>query len=427
MKKTVGIFTTFHNWSDQYSLTSVVRDQLEMHLIHSDNYKVVLFVLPSFKDDARVPEGVEIRKVIPQIILEPYKGQSFPETWKEDAEKVRVAIEERAQDIDFAIAHDWIFIDCYLPYNIGAREAKIKAKWFHWIHSAPSPRPVLDDNPHSNRYVLPPHSKLVYLNNDKPLALAEMYGAWLSDVRVVPNSIDPRTFWDITPFTYNIIGMLNLMHADIITVYPVSTPRMEDGKQISVVIRIHGALKKLGLSTRLIVPNAHANQKEEKAMVERMNLLAQSVGLTGSEVVFTSVFGAEYEHGIPRSVVSELFKLSNVFIFPSISENCSLILLEAMLAGNLLVLNKDCTSLREFGGEAALYFKMGNLDMGTRNTEHALENQNYITDIAKIIKAEWANSRTIQAKLRVMKRHNLEATWKKIEDLYYEYDNMPMV
>lgn len=407
MKK-VGIFTTFYNFDVGYSLVSVVRDQLIAHV--NRGYKPVLFVLESFMDDDKVPVGVEVRKIVPQIILEPYAGLSVPETVKEDVAKVVDALQTHASDIDIMLAHDIVFIDTFLPYNIAFREAGLPCRYFHWIHSAPSPRPNLDNNLHANRYTLPPNSKLIYLNNDKTIALAEMYGTYAMNVRVIHNSRDVRTFWNLDPFVVRMIDKYDLLSCDIISVYPLSTTRMIGGKQLNVVIKIHEHLRKLGYKTKLIVPNAHANGEREKEEIKKWS---------SPDVIFTSSEGVEFEHGVSSKIVSDFFRLSNIFIFPSISENCSLVLLEAMLSGNLLVLNKDCSGLQEFGGENALYFKFGNLDMGIRNEEDALKRDEYYRDIALIIRSEFEVSKPLKAKRDAFKRFNYDTIFDKIESLYY--------
>jgi len=88
----------------------------------------------------------------------------------------------------------------------------------------------------------------------------------------------------------------------------------------------------------LVIANAHANAEREKQTIEALLQRAEEKGLQRTELVFTSLEeGGKYELGVPRSVVSQLFQLSNLFIFPTTSENCSLILLEAMLSKNLFV------------------------------------------------------------------------------------------
>src|SRR3990167_4237954 len=354
-EKTIGILTTFYNFDPGYSLCAVVRDQL-IPLV-KNGYKPILFVLPNFEDDTLVPEGVEIRKIVPQIILEPYKELGFPSHWKEDVAKARALFEKNMADIDILICHDVFFIDTFLPYNIGIREATESCKFriLAWTHSAPSQRPDLVDNPHANRFTLPPRTTLVYLNHDKANDLAEYYGAWLKDVRVVHNARDPRTFWDLHPFTLQLIDKYDILSADIISTYPLSTPRMISGKGLDKVIRLHAKLKQLGYKTRLIVCNAHANALRDKGMIADTRVWASEQGITHEELIFTSQESPEYEISVPGKVVSDSFRLSNVFFFPTVSENSSLVLLEAGLAGNLIVLNEEVGTLREHAGENALY------------------------------------------------------------------------
>jgi hypothetical protein len=426
-RKRVGIFTTFYRWDESYSLTSVVKDQLVAHV--KNGYTPVLFVLESFpigEADMLGKLGVEVRACIPQIILEPYANNKVPDTWQEDVDRVVEALHKHARDIDIMLTHDVVFINTFLPYNLALRKAELPCKYFHWIHSAPSPRPDLKDNLHSNRYTLPPNSKLVYLNNDKALALAEMYGTWLKNVRVIYNSRDPRTFWDLHPLVTHLINKYDILSADVISVFAASSTRLFDGKQFDVIVRIHEKLRELGMKTKIICCNAHANGEREKEQLRARR---------SNDVIFTSLEDKPYEHdaddlsakemlyehGVPPKVVSDFFRLSNVFIFPSISENCSLVLLEAMLAGNLLVLNKDCSGLEEHAGaENAIFLKMGNLDMGVRNTERALETDNYLTDIAKIIRSELEVSKPLKAKRRALQVYNYDAMFNKVESLYYE-------
>lgn len=408
----IGIFTTFYNFDPAYSLCSVVRDQLTALIAHG--YSPVLFVLPSFKDEEKIPIGTEIRKIVPQIILEPYKGLSYPDHWKEDVAKVKEAIERNCQDIDYLICHDIFFIDTYLPYNIALRESSIHAFYLAWTHSAPSDRPVIENNPHANRYNLPPRTRLIYLNHDKSIALAEMYGAWLKDVRVVHNIRDPRTFWDLDPFVMDLINTYQLFEADIISIYPVSTPRMISGKGLDKIIKIHAKLKELGLSTRLIVCNAHANASPDQRLIAETQVWASEQGIGTRELIFTSQHDKKWELGVTQKIVSDLFRIANVFIFPTISENSSLVLLEAMLSGNLLVLNKKVCTLLEHAGSHALYF-----DFDYREKKE--DNERYYTDLAKIILSEFSTNKSLMTKQRALRMFNYDTIFTKfIEPLFYE-------
>lgn len=413
--KTIGLFTSFYAMDAGYSLCSVVRDQLTA--LVKNHYRAVLFVLPSFKDDDKVPAGVEIRKVIPQIILEPYKGLEYPQHWKEDVIKVKEALEKHATDITHMICHDIFFIDTYLPYNIGLREARLNCKIFAWTHSAPSTRPRLENNPHANRYTLPPRTTLVYLNYDQANDIAEMYGAWLKDVRVINNSRDPRTFWNLDEFTVKLVDKYDLLNKDIISTYPLSTPRMISGKGLDRAVKIHSKLKELGYKTLFIVANAHANAPRDKQMIKDFYVWAADRGITPQDLVFTSLEEVPYhEQGVSPRVVSDLFRLSNVFIFPTVSENCSLVLLEAMGSGNLLALNKKVPSLKEFGGHNALYFDFDYKDGQS-------DNEIYYKDLAKIIANQFENNKSLQAKRTAFQKFNYDYIFNKlIEPLFYDQD-----
>lgn len=407
----VGIFTTFYKIDNAYSLCAVVLDQLSAMVKNGHN--PVLFVLPMFNDEALVPKGVEIRKVVPQIILEPYKGLNFPDSYKEDVAKVKSAIEKNLQDITHLICHDIFFIDTYLPYNIALRESNLECRTFAWTHSAPSTRPILEDNPHANRYTLPPRTKLVYLNHDKVTDLAEMYGAWNDDVRVVHNSRDPRTFWNLDPLVLKLIDQYRLFEADIISVYPLSTPRMISGKGLDKVIKLHAKLKELGYKTRLIVCNGHANAQPDQRLISETQMWASGLNIEHNELIFTSLQGKEYELGVSPRVVSDLFRISNVFVFPTVSENSSLVLLEAMLSGNLLVLNTHVGTLREHAGENALYF-----DFDYREPKE--KNEAYYLDLARIVASQFEVSKPLQAKRRALKEFNYDKIYQTIERLLYE-------
>ena len=93
----IGLFSTFYRIDPAYSLCSVVLDQLSA--LVKNGHSPVLFTLPQFADEALVPEGVEIRKIVPQVILEPYKELNFPDHYKEDVAKVKSALEKNMQDI----------------------------------------------------------------------------------------------------------------------------------------------------------------------------------------------------------------------------------------------------------------------------------------------------------------------------------------
>lgn len=418
-KPKVGILTTFYNFDSSYSLCSVVESQLKALI--KNGYETVLFTHDNFQDDAKVPQGIEIRKIVPRFLLVDYSAHQEPSAeLSQEAETAYQAFKTHLADIDIVLEHDLIFQGWFLPYCLAihrlAKESKIK--WFHWIHSNPSSMPVGTKPPHTARYTLPDNSKLVYLNNYYLINAAEAYRTFPKDVRIVYNALDPRLFMDLHPLISQLIDKYDLLSADFMQVYPVSTPRMVAGKQLHVVIEIFAKLKQHGKKVRLIVCNAHANDKREKQIIAEVLSFASQKGLSSLEVIFTSLESpTTYELGVPRQVVSQLFQLSNLFIFPSTSENCSLILLEAMLAKNLLVLNEDVPPMREFGKGNAIYFGFG----GHNVKRDYADKDKYYNDIAMVIQSEFNNNKPLKAANDIKQNFNFDKIFKnQIEPLFYE-------
>jgi len=418
----IGILTTFYNWDKSYSLVSVVEEQLLSLL--ENGYSPVLFVLPSFKDDDKIPEGVEIRKVIPQVTLVDYADfRPIQDGFQEQVNSIKLALEEHMQDIDVALTHDWIFTGWFLPYNAAMRavQPKLKCRWLHWAHSAPSTRPENLTYPHAFRYSIMPNSKLIYMNNHDPLRLAEMYGTDLDNVRVVYNPLDLRSFLNLSPLSKKIVNDHKLLQNEIVVIYPLSMPRAVSGKQLDKVIWVLGEIKKLGKSVRLVVCNSHSNGKQEKVLIQKLYKYAESCGLQTGDLVFTSEIKENgdfpYESGIPHETIQELFQISNVFIFPTISENCPLVLLEAAAGKNLLVLNESFAPLRDFFGKDALYFTFG---AKGHNVEYPNEEKWY-SDVARIIIAELNKNKVINSFNTLRQKFNRNWIFQnQLSPLFYE-------
>ena len=165
--------------------------------------------------------------------------------------------------------------------------------------------------------------------------------------------------------------------------------------------------------TRLIVCNAHANAQPEKRLISETRVWASGLNIENHELIFTSNEDTQYELGVPPKIVSDLFRISNIFIFPTVSENSSLVLLEAMLSANLLVLNKNVGTLSEHAGEHALYF-----DFSYRDDKEV--NENYYLDLAKILASQFEINKSLQVKKRALQNFNYDKIYKKIENIIFE-------
>lgn len=421
----VGVLTTFYDFNSSYSLTSVVESQLVSLVKYG--YKPVLFVHDNFNDDNRVPEGVEVRKVVPRFNLIDYSDARYFNKeplngfWNQVEETYQM-FQEHFKDIDVIFEHDLIFQGWFLPYCVAihkfANESQIK--WFHWTHSVPNLMPSNTIEPHTFRFILPARSKLVYLNNFGMIRAAEAYQTYPKDVRIVYNPVDPRLYWNLHPFVKSLVEKYDLLSADFVQIYPVSSTRMVDGKQLPMLIDIIAKLKLQGKSVRLVVCNAHANDKREKQVIQEMMSRAWEKGLTSGEMIFTSLEEEpKWEHGVTREIVSQLFQFSNLFIFPTTSENCPLILLEAMMNKCILILNNNVGPLRELAQDSALYFNFGSIDDKITHNRY----DGYCEDIAKMVISEYETNRPLRAWNRLRKNFNFDYIFKnQIQPLIHSND-----
>lgn len=425
----VGVLTTFYNFSSSFSLTTVVKQQLLALVKYG--YSPVLFVLENFSEQemSKVPEGVDVRRVIPKLILEPY-AQGNLDNLDSDVEKARLALEENMSDIDVCLSHDIIFINTYLPYNIALRKAQegklSNVKFLHWMHSGPSIRPRMDGSPHDNLWTLPKNSNLVYMNNTDVIRAAEHYDISTSKVRTIFNPMDIRVLHRFTKESIELIEEYDLMSPEILITYPLSTTRMGiidgvDGKQLDKVIRVVAHIKARNRSVRLVVCNAHANGQREKDSIEKMYKFAYSLGLERRDIVFTSLFQKpKFEHGVPHEVVRDMLMLSNVFIFPSVSENCPLVLLEAAASGTLPVLNMSFPAMHDFLQDDAMYFRFAsNMD----NAQYPNGLDKYMRDVAVLLLDRYDREFALKAKTRARRFFNVDYLFKRqlepaILDLY---------
>ena len=415
-KPKVAIILPADWWDQSYSLCSVVENQLRGFV--KNGYTPIIVTLQKFRGDIPVP-GIEHRKALPMLNLVDYSNnRELHKDFEQDVGHIKRALEESLSDVTHVITHDLIFQGWFLPHNVACRRANLNVKWLHWIHSAPAPTDM-EKYPFDHFQFLKPNETLIYLNEIDLVKAAEKYHVLPSRVRCVPNSIDLRTFGGLHPFTEYLIDRFDLFSADVLSVYPLSSTRMVDGKQVHKAVKVHEKLKKLyGIKTKFIIANAHANAQKEKQTIEELQAKFLDWGLSPEEVIFTSIQKTpEYELGVPRKVVSDLFRMSNLFVFPSISENCSLVLLEAALSGNLCALNKNFLPMRAQLGNLAHYFEFSSL---TENVQYQNE-EGYYEDVAKIMWDSLQKNNALMSKMHIQKNFNLDYLFRhKIEGLLYE-------
>jgi glycosyltransferase involved in cell wall biosynthesis len=284
-------------------------------------------------------------------------------------------------------------------------------KWIHWSHSGVA----------GSLRIKMPKSKYVYMNYADVDRFSNNSGIQHDDVRVIFNDKDPRLFFRWNEHTNKVADRINLFNRDIIQTYPMCSTRM-DAKGLFHVVKIFGKLKSLGNKVLLIVVNSNARKQADNIkryidMAKTEGLLAN--GASDDEFLFTSTVSPDYLSGMPRDTVKDLMLISNLFIFPSTSEVCSNVLLEASMTKQLLVLNRDFAPILDFGddGKTVLAYNFGSLIQSGYRYRADIK---YLT-LAKIINQQLKSSKSNLQFLKILNTCNIDWIYhNQWETLLYE-------
>lgn len=408
-KPYVGILTSLVDFSPAYSLVGIILDQARALKRHG--YKYDLLVIKEFNREhqkAIEKEGLSIRYVLPQTRLHDYKpneppkkteidknGNRIPGFYEQvethfngDSSRGWVGYKDALEPYDVVIDHDLMFLSWHLPQNAAIRkciEMWPDKTWLHWVHSGPSAPPKDLCFPSTLRFSAAPHSHYVFLNETQRLDYSLMINTTKANVSTVYNPRDVRDIYEFSEETCEIIDRYDLFDHQILIVYPFSTPRWRE-KGIRQLCKILKHWKRKKIRARLVLINAHCNSKRDRQTVEDIEAYAKNCELVvDDDVIITSRYADEkkrpdWRYTVPHRVVRELMFLSNLFVFPSVSECCSLIQAEASISGKFMVLNRDFAPMIEFSHPTVMTYEF------TRNDPDS--NEVYYECVAREI---WAN------------------------------------
>jgi glycosyltransferase involved in cell wall biosynthesis len=411
----IAVLGVFANLDPAYSVAGVAAAHIR--LLVSKGHSVVFITTDDF-DGAGIPEEVEVR-TYPRYQGSIPEGSTDPNFESYVFRNAR-AIAGHLSDVAVCLTHDVIFIRDYLPVNWAMRRANELSpgvRWLHWIHSAPSKRPAHLAYPLIGCYSEMSDSEIIYLHRTDVPRVAEMFDMPEARVRVVHNAVDPFEFGSSHPFAKELLTDIRYHEADTICIYPT---RLTEAKQVDKLIKLMGSLKSHGQVVRLIVCNSYSNAAKEQATIGRLRKLASEWGLSESEAVFTASHSSRWAEetgydlrlGVPRAAVFELLRISDLFVLPSMSEACSVVLLEAVLAKNLVVLNADLQSLYEFGGQVldadassrSIYYSFGSLMRPL--VSYRPDEQSWYADHARALSEHQAREKALQFFKHVRKKHH---------------------
>lgn len=205
-----------------------------------------------------------------------------------------------------------------------------------------------------------PGVRYVVVSEHRRARLAALLDLPVEVIHVVTPGVDMGEFLGLSPTTLQLVKELELLQADPLMLLPARVTRR---KNIQLAIQITAALVAWFPQAKLLItgpPGPH-NPKNQ-AYLQSLQLLKVKLGLE------TNVYFL-YEHGekgepfhAPYAVVSELYRLADLLLFPSLREGFGIPVLEAGLV-HLPIFATNIGPIRESAGELAHLFDP-NIDPG---------------------------------------------------------------
>lgn len=151
-------------------------------------------------------------------------------------------------------------------------------------------------------------------------------------IEVVPNGVDPGQLLGLSRLGKHLAAVHGFLSVDLVMLMPV---RITRAKNIEFAVRVVDALRRRGISVRLVVtgpPDPHV--ADSAGYFEDLRHLRETLGLQ-REVVFVHEGTDEYPAplNIDASVVAELYRVTDIVLMPSVREGFGMPVFEAGLMG----------------------------------------------------------------------------------------------
>ncbi len=200
-----------------------------------------------------------------------------------------------------------------------------------------------------------PHVVYVAVSQHRRQLLADLLGVPESSIHVVPPGVDVSQFLKLEKETQRLVSRLHLLDAAPLILLPARITRR---KNIEFAIEIMGALVQEMPLARLVVtgpPGPH-----NPSNIAYLNYLRERRAQLGLEEHVHFLY--EYGDGdtplhVTDAMMSDLYQLADVLIFPSKREGFGIPILEAGLA-RLLVFASDIPPVQESAGPWAIRFAL---------------------------------------------------------------------
>ena len=361
--KQVFILSNFSMYLRSFSPILVVGEQLKQ--LTRAGYKPILIACDGWSP----PEDSIFSKVETKLIANAnsHSVDDKIENIEESVELLYNQLNDILPDGCVVITHDLVFLPDYTLLNLAARrlaKERSSVRWLHWIHSATGPgtlakeRAMFGEDYANTLNEKFPNSLLCYPNAHDIPRVARNFSFEEYEVVEVPHSTDPTE--GLHPMVQRLYDEKKLGEAEVLIIAPM---RLDRGKAPQMIVRVVAGCEAIGMKAHLIICDFQSTGGDKVTLREECKLLAKQLGVENS-ITFLSEFDDLAQMDVSHEIILDLFTLSNVFILPSRSETYSLVAQEAMLKGNLCILNYDFPAFRQIYGKNAIYRQFDGAEIG---------------------------------------------------------------
>lgn len=409
--RNVYLLTNFSSYLRSFSPIIVVGEQIKM--LKRGGYNPILIASDGWEPPAdSVYAGVETKYLSPVTYQDP---PIVNDMFREDVDLIHQQLRDFIPEKSIVITHDLIFLPDYTKHNIAARrlaEERPSIRWIHWVHSATGPNTLIQERDmygESYKEMLGkkfPNSIIAYPNSQDIPRVALNFGYEEYEVVEIPHSTDPTE--GMHPIVQRLYDDKKLGDAEILIIAPM---RLDRGKAPEMIVRVIGALESIGVTSHLVFCDFQSTGGDKVTLREECKKLAKDLGVA-DRVTFLSEFDDACVLEVSHDIILDLFTLSNVFICPSRSETYSLTTQEAMLKGNLCILNHDFPAFRQIYGDKALYRQFNGAEVGFDGFDGKIETDHSNIDayfrerIAVPLKGWLLHERVLKSKTWVRTQRN---------------------
>lgn len=278
---------------------------------------------------------------------------------KELSEKVVEILERWSEDLDIIIAHNVLHMPFNLALTVGLRKfAELKkVPVISWAHDSPyfhlHYAEFLDKKPWNILKKIHPLIRYVTISESRKRLFEEK--GINADWHVIPNGIDPVSFFYLNEKSVKLAEELRLFERDLVFVQPSRiTPR----KNIELSIHVVRGIKLAGYDILFLLTGAYdPHEKKAVSYYRRLKYWIDNLGLSDNIAILAEyVFKDGQRLVLDRILIRDLYLMADMLFMPSKDEGFGLPLLEA----GMIKLPIACSQIPPFEeiGEDVCFFRL---------------------------------------------------------------------